>query len=67
MIGRPWIFAAAARGESGVRALLNTFKSEMNVAMALAGVTRVADVSPAVLDRTKPTPPTPQMRYVERR
>ena len=50
MIGRPWVWAMAGGGEQGLRDLLATFKRELEVAMALSGVTRVADITPAVLD-----------------
>ncbi|TMV10377.1 L-lactate dehydrogenase [Ruegeria sediminis] len=45
MIGRPWAYAVAARGEAGVRGLLEAFAREMSVALALCGVTSVAEVS----------------------
>jgi len=50
LIGRPWIWALAARGEAGLDALLKTFKAEMNVSMALTGVTTTRDISGKVLD-----------------
>ncbi len=50
-IGRPWVYALAARGEAGLEALLRTMKSEMDVAMALTGTTAVANLTPDVLDR----------------
>lgn len=52
LIGRPWIYAVAARGEAGLESLLQTFKNEMEVTMALTGVSGVADLTPAVLDRS---------------
>jgi L-lactate dehydrogenase (cytochrome) len=52
LIGRAWIWALAARGEAGLSALLRTFKSEMNVSMALTGVTKIADITSEVLDRS---------------
>ena len=51
MIGRAWIWALAARGQGGLDALLRTFKSEMDVAMALTGVTDIADITSNILDR----------------
>ncbi len=50
LIGRPWVYALAARGEAGLTGLLRTFQSEMEVSMALTGVTRVAELTPSVLD-----------------
>lgn len=50
MIGRPWIWAMAGAGEAGVRALLATWKRELEVAMALSGVNRIADIGRETLD-----------------
>lgn len=50
MIGRPWIWAMAARGEAGLSRLLNTFRQEIEVAMALMGVTRIDQVNRELLD-----------------
>ncbi len=44
MIGRPWIWALAARGGSGLDALLRTYKAEMDVSMALTGAPTIADI-----------------------
>ena len=51
MIGRPWAWALAAGGERGVARLLESWHRELQVTMALAGVTRVADIGPHHLDR----------------
>lgn len=45
MIGRPWAYAVAARGETGVADLLATFGRELRVAMALCGVTQVPGIT----------------------
>ena len=50
MIGRPWIWAMAARGEAGLDALLAVFRQEIATAMALMGVTRIADVTSDLLE-----------------
>ena len=50
---KPWIYALAARGESGLTSLLQTIKNEMDVAMALSGTTEVAGLTPEILDRTR--------------
>jgi L-lactate dehydrogenase (cytochrome) len=44
LIGRPWVYALAARGEAGVRHLLDLMAAEMRVAMALTGCTSVAAI-----------------------
>lgn len=52
LIGRPWVYAVAARGEAGVAALLKTLRAEMNVAMALTGAAGVPAITTDCLDRT---------------
>jgi len=51
LIGRPWIWALAARGQAGLDALLRTFKAEMNVSMALTGAPSITDISSEILDK----------------
>lgn len=46
LIGRPWVWALAAAGAPGVARLLHTWQEELRVTLALAGVTRVADLGP---------------------
>jgi L-lactate dehydrogenase (cytochrome) len=50
LVGRAWAFAVAAGGEHGVVDLMSVFRREIAVAMALMGVNRVADITPALLD-----------------
>jgi L-lactate dehydrogenase (cytochrome) len=50
LIGRPWVWAAAGAGQQGLVDLLATFRRELQVAMALAGVSRIADVGPELID-----------------
>jgi L-lactate dehydrogenase (cytochrome) len=47
LIGRPWAFAVAARGERGVDHVLRIIEAEMTVTLGLTGVNDVRD-----LDRT---------------
>lgn len=49
LIGRPWVWALAAAGAPGVARLLHTWQEELRVTLALAGVTRIADLGPAHL------------------
>ncbi|MDP4014510.1 MAG: L-lactate dehydrogenase [Candidatus Nanopelagicales bacterium] len=49
LVGRPWAWAVAARGEAGVAHMLDVIKAEMQVAMSLTGVTDVADLDRSVL------------------
>lgn len=41
LIGRPWVYAVAARGEAGLTRLLAAFDRELSVAMALGGITHL--------------------------
>ena len=50
LIGRAWAYALAGAGEAGVAHVLRLIRSEMMVAMALTGVTRIADLGPDALD-----------------
>lgn len=49
LIGRAWVYGLAARGEAGVRHVLQLMSDEMRVAMALTGCTRVSEVGSDVL------------------
>ena len=51
LIGRPWIWAVAARGERGVRNLLSVFQREIATAMALMGVTRIEQITSESIER----------------
>lgn len=55
LVGRPWAYAVAARGEAGVAHILSIVKKEMEVAMALTGVTDVRDLGPDALFRARAT------------
>jgi len=50
LIGRPWVYAAAARGEQGVVELIESFRTDLMVALALTGVTDVSDLDASVLE-----------------
>jgi L-lactate dehydrogenase (cytochrome) len=45
LIGRAWAYALAARGQAGVTHVLELLEAEMRVAMALSGVTCIADIT----------------------
>jgi L-lactate dehydrogenase (cytochrome) len=49
LIGRAWAWAVAARGEAGVRHVLDVMKADIDVALALTGHTSVSDVDRAAL------------------
>ena len=50
LLGRAWAYALAAAGEAGVAHVLRLIESEMRVAMALTGTTRIADIGSDTLD-----------------
>lgn len=50
MMGRPWVYALAGAGETGLLNLLKAMHGEFSVSMALTGVTRTADINRDVLD-----------------
>ncbi|MEJ2603393.1 MAG: L-lactate dehydrogenase [Gammaproteobacteria bacterium] len=54
LIGRPWIWAVAARGEEGLRALLKTFHAELKVSMALTACTSIDELTPDILEPREP-------------
>ena len=51
MIGRPWIWAMAARGEQGLVDLLGIFQQEIAIAMTLMGVRRINEITPDLLEQ----------------
>ncbi|PUA28990.1 MAG: alpha-hydroxy-acid oxidizing enzyme [Cellvibrio sp. 79] len=53
MIGRPWVYALAARQKRGVKEILEIFAKEMRVAMALSGCSRVQDINIDMLDNAR--------------
>ncbi|MCB2113564.1 MAG: L-lactate dehydrogenase [Parvularculaceae bacterium] len=50
LIGRPWIFALAAGGETGLKRYLALLKHDLHVAMALTGARNLAALDASVLD-----------------
>lgn len=56
LIGRPWVYANAARGEQGIRNLLSAMKGEMQVSMALTGVNTIQEVDQRILDTQETCP-----------
>jgi len=49
LLGRAWAYALAGGGQKGVAHMLALIEAEMRVAMALTGVTRIADITADVL------------------
>ena len=50
LVGRPWAWALAGAGPAGLQSLLSNFRRELQVAMALGGVSRIEDIGPGALD-----------------
>jgi L-lactate dehydrogenase (cytochrome) len=55
LIGRAWAWAVAARGEAGVRHVLDVIRADMDVALALTGQTSIADVDRSALYDSRAT------------
>ncbi|HNQ56468.1 MAG TPA: L-lactate dehydrogenase [Candidatus Desulfobacillus denitrificans] len=51
MLGRPWAYGLAARGERGVAEVLAILKRELEVTMALLGAERIDRIGAGALDR----------------
>lgn len=50
LLGRPWAYGLAARGEAGVAEILAILRRELEVTMTLLGVERVAEIGTDALD-----------------
>ena len=51
MVGRPYLYGLAAGGPAGVRRALEILANEVDHALALAGVPRIADLEPSLVRR----------------
>ncbi len=51
LLGRAWAYALAAGGGAGVAHMLSLIEAELRVAMALTGVTCIADIDRGLIDR----------------
>src|SRR5436305_12249878 len=49
LIGRAWAWAVAARGQAGVRHVLDVMKADIDTALGLTGQTSIADVDRSAL------------------
>ena len=49
LLGRAWAYALAAGGEKAITHMLGLVRAEMNVAMALTGTTRIADIDRSIV------------------
>lgn len=57
LIGRPWVWAMAGRGEQGVVDLLEIFQREIATAMALMGVSRLEELKHERVELAPPEDP----------
>jgi lactate 2-monooxygenase len=51
LLGRPYVYGLALEGEAGVRAVLRALLAELDLTMALSGVSRIDQLSPELLQR----------------
>jgi L-lactate dehydrogenase (cytochrome) len=49
LVGRPWAWAVAGRGEAGVRHMLEVMKADIDTALALTGQTSLAELDSSAL------------------
>jgi L-lactate dehydrogenase (cytochrome) len=49
LVGRPWAWSVAARGEAGVRHMLQVMKADLDTALGLTGQTSIAGVDRSAL------------------
>jgi L-lactate dehydrogenase (cytochrome) len=54
LVGRPWAWAVAARGEAGVRHVLEVMKADIDTALGLTGQTSVAALDRSALHAAGP-------------
>jgi len=57
LVGRPPLWALAVAGEAGVARMLGIYRSELDRAMGLCGLSRTADVDHGILASAVPAPP----------
>lgn len=50
MIGRPWVWAAAGAGQSGLEDLLGTYQREITTSLSLMGVNSIDQVNPDLIE-----------------
>ncbi len=53
LVGRPWVYALASRGEQGVVDLFSKWREEITHAMALMGVNKIDEINRDLLDEFK--------------
>jgi (S)-2-hydroxy-acid oxidase len=63
-VGRPALWGLAYKGQAGVELMLKILGDEIKLTMALAGVTRVRDISRDYLVKVSFTPSSPKLAMV---
>jgi len=53
LVGRPYVYALAAAGASGVAHVLHILRTELEMAMVMTGCQRLADVGPELVLRSR--------------
>jgi lactate 2-monooxygenase len=53
LLGRPYVYGLALEGEAGVRAVLRALLAELDLTMALSGVSRIDQLSADLLQRRR--------------
>lgn len=65
LVGRPVLHGLAVDGELGARAVLDLLREELRDAMTLAGIGRIEEIGPDLLDTSRltlvPSTPTPSL------
>lgn len=56
MVGRPYVWALAAAGESGVSHVIAMLRDELDRAMAISGCSRISDIDRDLVRRNHPNP-----------
>ena len=51
LLGRPYVYGLALAGEDGVRHVLRCLLAELELTLALSGVTRPSDATPELVVR----------------
>ncbi len=57
LVGRPQLWGLAVAGEAGVAHMFDIFRREIDLAMGLCGLSRIAEIGPDVLARRPPRLP----------
>jgi lactate 2-monooxygenase len=53
-IGRPYVYGLAVDGEQGVQAVIQNFKADFEITMALAGCRTISEIPQATLKQVNP-------------